>query len=936
VATYQIQQLADLCAEHRLTPKIVFVPSIQAGSALGSALARAGTNWINLRFTTPEDLSREISEPGFLADGWTPLPKDADLIELAPLVKAFLEGPNNTYFQNQRFSQGLLRSIHRTVRALRIAGTPPETLLRQRGSQKLRAIAQLYVAYQDCLESKRWYDGPDLFATATTWLEQNPQTGTTYAILDETPLPGLAKRFVRTLAATGISRIGRASYGVTIPETIAASGLSDQAAISDVPCEPAGDILRRSSESVSLDTIDLRLSSGPEIEIQSALNRILSSGWPLDTVEWVCTSPDLLNYAYDATHKQGIPATFGSGISILLTRPGQAIRSALNWIASDGDPKWLESLLSGRLLNQDVSISDGIPSILAEMGALNRDSGSTPVARIATLGAQLLSDHVSTLTETEEPARDSLVSRLEQLAEHCDADGAPGEMANLLLDVVDAHRFAPGAPKPGHLNVVPLERAGFAGRPHTFVLGLDSSTFPGAPGEDPLLLDHERSRISDDLEMLRTRPIAQVWHLIRVLGLSPATSLSASTYRLADGQESEPAALFHHLEAVTTQKTYKDALLATSPETTSEIGIWKLAWARHLGNMDALAAESPWLLEGEAAEHSRVQQTFSRFKGLASSETLPVDESPVWSASRLETLTRCPYRYFWRYVLQIEAPDETRDSTRWLSPLEFGSLLHELYQRFMADAPDRDTPPDVETGTSRILELLQKLIDQTTRVLPPPNPLAFEVDEARLQTAARVFVAEESKRPNDHKPRGFEVSFGFDAEGGLNHPEPVALQFGDTTLKLRGLIDRVDETQNGYVIWDYKTGSAIPYDESDLLGGGQHLQWALYAHAFTEILKERGLKGPIQSGYYFASDREHGRKMLAIPPSREMLAGMLGPVLGLASRGAFPPVQKTPQCRFCDYKSICEKDQMLPKSVVTGPGDADAELIELATEWLSS
>ena len=77
--------------------------------------------------------------------------------------------------------------------------------------------------------------------------------------------------------------------------------------------------------------------------------------------------------------------------------------------------------------------------------------------------------------------------------------------------------------------------------------------------------------------------------------------------------------------------------------------------------------------------------------------------------------------------------------------------------------------------------------------------------------------------------------------------------------------------------------------------------------------------------------------MKAPPPDRENLGDLLRPILGLASKGAFPPIQKTPQCRFCDYKSICEKDQMLPRALSTGPEkDTNTDLIELASEWLSN
>lgn len=931
--SYQIQQLATFCREHPVEPKVVFVPSVQAGTVLGATLARTGTDWVNLRFTTPEDAAREIAEPSLIAAGWSALPKDADLIELAPIVRAFLADPDNDYFSNQRFSQGLLRSIHRTVRALRIAGTSAETLLRQR-NPKLRAVARLYVAYQDCLERKRWYDGPDLFATAVSRIERAAPRPAVYAILDETPMPGLASEFVRTLTGGKLLRVGRGRYGVPVPDTVAAARFADRSLVDEASTEPAAAALDPDSDVIVEAGVELRTAAGPEIELRSALARILREGWSLDTVELVCAAPDGLNDAYATLRKLGIPATFGAGVPILLTRPGQALRSALRWVESGGDPRWLVALQSGRLLNVDAGSPADLPPALADLGALV-DAGSTSAADLALLGARLLTEHVSTLAETEAPARDSLVTRLEELARVCETTGQPREIAAALLDVVANHRFEALTPRAGHLNVVTLDRAGFAGREHVFVTGLDGTSFPGAPGEDPLLLDHERSQLSDSLEMLRTRPITQTWHMARLLGLAPRPILSASVFRLADGQESEPSSLFLHLADRLNVTPQSDTILPAPDEDAPEAPALILSWAKAGGAADGLRPLSPWLFDGARAEHERRTRPFTPFKGTVGPAVAP-DEDAVWSASRLETLARCPYRYYWRYVLEIEPPEEEGiDPTRWLTPLEYGSLLHKLFQRFMAARAEIDRPPDPAEDWESMMDLLAEIVDRTARDIPPPNPMAFEVDRARLETAARVFLAEESRRPPDHRPRGFEVSFGFDDTGGLNHPAPIVLDLGGPRIRLRGLIDRVDETDSGYVIWDYKTGSAVPYDESDLLSGGRHLQWALYAHAFGEILAERGTMAPIRSGYYFASDREHGRKMLAVPPSREDLGNLLGPVLRLAEAGSFAPVQKTPDCRFCDYKRICERDAMPAKAFTTGPDD-DPDLTALATEWLSS
>jgi len=929
LASYQIQQLAHFCEHNRIASKVCLVPSVQSGTALGIALARSGTNWINLRFATPEDLAREIAGPQFVADGWIPLPKDADLIDLSPIVRTFLQSPQNVYFKNQSYSQGLLRSIHRTLRALRIAGVSAESLLRQRSSHKMRAIAQLYVAYQDSLEERRWFDGPDLFSAATAKMEEGTDTNHVYAILDETPLPGLARTFVQTLTGGNLTRIGRTDYGVSAPETVAAHSFRSLTINANAPIQPAGNLFTHNTPS-DIGNVDFSFSTGPQGEIHDALSRTVQKSWPLDRVEIVCTTPDLLRYAYDTTRKQAIPATFGAGISILQTRPGQATRALLHLVAT-GAHEWADALTAGRLLNVDEGVSKLIKEALA-LSTLHK----TPVSDVTDLCLRLLNEHVSTLIEIEEPATESLIHRLEQLSSACQADGSATAIAESLLDAVANHRFGSQAPRSGHLNVVPLDRAGFANREHTLILGLDSGSFPGSPGEDPLLLDRERSALSDDIEMLRTRPIANTWHLIRLLGIAPHVTVSASTYSPADGQESEPASIYAHLQAVVDVDPQRNTLLPQHPNQSADPDTWKLTWAKQQGSLEGFAPRTPWLVQGVLADEERSARSFTRFKGIATPPTDVLGGDLVWSASRLETLARCPSRYFWRYVLEIDPPEEERaDETKWLSPLDFGSLLHDLFYRFMESRTERATPPTVEQDTDAILEHLQRLIDKAAQVIPPPNPLAFEVDVARLQTAARVFIAEESKRSKDHRPRGFEVSFGFDKSDGLNHPDPVSLPLGNIMVQLRGLIDRVDRTPDGYTIWDYKTGSAIPYDESDLLGGGQHLQWALYAHAFAAM--QDIPDGGISSGYYFASDREHGRKMQAEPPSRDELGELLSPVIGLAEAGAYPPIQKTPQCMFCDYKSICEKDRMLPRSIVSGPDEAiDPVIVERATQWLST
>src|SRR5690606_34775600 len=73
--------------------------------------------------------------------------------------------------------------------------------------------------------------------------------------------------------------------------------------------------------------------------------------------------------------------------------------------------------------------------------------------------------------------------------------GPVGRMARHMREVVLAQYVRAQVPERGRLHVVPIEAAGFSGRPHLFVVGMDEASAGAAPVEDPLLLDAERAAL---------------------------------------------------------------------------------------------------------------------------------------------------------------------------------------------------------------------------------------------------------------------------------------------------------------------------------------------------------------------------------------------------------------------------------------------------------
>jgi len=105
-------------------------------------------------------------------------------------------------------------------------------------------------------------------------------------------------------------------------------------------------------------------------------------------------------------------------------------------------------------------------------------------------------------------------------------------------------RVGASGPVPGHLHLSNRRAGGFSGRKVTFVVALDQGAFPGTGLQDPILLDEEREKISEDLpttsDMLRENLFSAAGLLSSLRGKA---FLSYSSYDLIESRQSFPSSL---------------------------------------------------------------------------------------------------------------------------------------------------------------------------------------------------------------------------------------------------------------------------------------------------------------------------------------------------------------------------------------------------------
>ena len=220
-----------------------------------------------------------------------------------------------------------------------------------------------------------------------------------------------------------------------------------------------------------------------------------------------------------------------------------------------------------------------------------------------------------------------------------------------------------------------------------------------------------------------------------------SVTLLAKCRDLADGSEFYPSAFFQHLAEqlhpkeplpITPQLPPADQLALDDLEAL-------LAGRFSAGFPQLVAGAFPWLVAGQEAGYQRAGTALSRFHGWLGQETPelgPANGQTVFSASRLESLVKCPYQYFLKYVLHIEPPEEgVEEGVYWLHPLEMGKLLHELLCGFMVGLREKGERPDQRLHEKVLKQQLAQKVKAYRQAIPVVYEAAFRADRILVMGA---------------------------------------------------------------------------------------------------------------------------------------------------------------------------------------------------------
>jgi RecB family exonuclease len=286
----------------------------------------------------------------------------------------------------------------------------------------------------------------------------------------------------------------------------------------------------------------------------------------------------------------------------------------------------------------------------------------------------------------------------------------------------------------------------------------------------------------------------------------------------------------------------------------------------------------------------------------------------AYRVSKVERYVLCPFKYFSESVLGL--PEE-REEMSGLTPIERGTLIHLLFERFFRTWQEQGRGAITPETLPDARDLFARLAGDALSGLPEADRA---LEEARLLGSIvarglgdRVFELEADA--------GVEVSdrlIEFDVRGPFTFPELAGLR--QTTIEIRGKTDRIDVFADGSIgAIDYKLGRLPDMDSS--------LQIGVYAHCARQWLEARdGRPHPIVSAKYlaFGDDREfEGRLGSAHEPAAlavEARASEFARTVGRIEAGEFPPRPRKPgECQFCRYAGVCRKEYRMEDDVAAEP-----------------
>ena len=461
------------------------------------------------------------------------------------------------------------------------------------------------------------------------------------------------------------------------------------------------------------------------------------------------------------------------------------------------------------------------------------------------------------------------------------------------------------------------------------VLGLVEGALPTSSREDPVLPDAARGALSPWLPTSRTRAHRQLAAFDDAVRATRAQLVLSAPRASSEGSTRPPAAVLLDVvralhgggRPTSLERQLDEAARRGRAEERAlreRLPVSMAARLERIARGDAVRARlhvDP--ARNLSAMHAIAHRTQASVQdGLLASvmprEALPgLDAARPISASRLLTLLSCPHRYLYEHLLGLREVVQPLPAYA-LSPLVFGSWLHDVAERFW-----RSHGGSLERGgLARDREALRAEACARFDALAPSYPFANRL----AAEAQREALCEQLDKLLEHELEGEPRAF-VDVERAFGYAAPCTLSTAAGPLYVRGKIDKLDRAGDTLLVRDIKTGSSKPRKPCEPPELETDLQLGVYAQVALRSATDWGTPARVGVAYLYPRGGEPERAWVGEDfavldaATRDWLATAVDTL----EQRAFARTPAADDCRYCPHQPVCEPERERAAGVLRDP-----------------
>ncbi|ARU61521.1 hypothetical protein CBW65_11255 [Tumebacillus avium] len=272
----------------------------------------------------------------------------------------------------------------------------------------------------------------------------------------------------------------------------------------------------------------------------------------------------------------------------------------------------------------------------------------------------------------------------------------------------------------------------------------------------------------------------------------------------------------------------------------------------------------------------------------------------------LDLYRRCAFRLFAERTLRVADHLERRDG---ITALDRGNLLHRALRLTFAE----------QGTTDEIVQRAEALLTEELAQFEARWHLSdtiWQSQKAAMQQEFRAFIQGEAERVAGQGIQTYaEWGFGIvhaEKMSADSTPEPLVLQDEERTMRLCGIVDRIDVLNGSYSVIDYKLSNS---PASKAIAEGEDWQIALYLLAYRHFAA--GTVLPKQGRYAVLREAGDGGEISfeADGSDFQSFADRLkDDVLQVTDRlvagDVMPRPWKASECKTCSLRQVCRHEEV--------------------------